>query len=70
MKPDLSQLKDEQLHRLLEIENLKFSEGIDQGLPFNTLRQIRHDIRVIREELERRTKSQNVTELRRRAASA
>ena len=70
MKPDLSQLNEEQLQHLLNLENLKFSQGIDEGLPFDTLRQIRQNIRVLREEIERRTNSHNVTEMPRRAASA
>ncbi len=70
MKPDLSQLNEEQLQHLLNLENLKFSHGIDEGLPFDTLRQIRQNIRVLREEIERRANSHSVTEMPRRAASA
>lgn len=54
MKPDLGRLSNEELRRLLHTENYKFNQGLDQGLSFNALKEIRQAIRAITAELEAR----------------
>ena len=54
MKTNLTNLTNEELKSLLHTENYKFSQGIEKGLPFDSLQQIRAGIRQITNELERR----------------
>ena len=51
---DLTNLDNEALKRLLHSEYFAFTQGIDKGAAFETLKKIRSNIREITTELERR----------------
>jgi hypothetical protein len=54
MKPDYSRLSNEDLKRLLHTENYNFNMGLERGLSFNELKEIRQTIRAIHAEIEAR----------------
>jgi hypothetical protein len=54
MAHNLSRLTSEELHDLFLMESHHFSEGIDNGLTFDELKEIRVKLRQITEELKSR----------------
>lgn len=54
MKPNLESMTKEELKRLLHHENFRFIQGLDKGASFDDLKEIRHRIRQISDELDNR----------------
>lgn len=54
MSRELSNLSNDELKNLYMEESMQFREGMDKGLPFDTLKEIRISLKEIQAEMDRR----------------